>query len=217
MTTSIQQTNNNQTVGFPHTPTAHQKANVSEMRMKPNDYVLFRSNEALGIEVYVNPTGLVALGFQGKKVKASFHYKFTSQESLKNHVDSFVNGLEKTAEDKAKFKAERAQPRALNVGDVLVSSWGYEQTNIDYFQVVGLVGKSSVMLQEIAKDKTTDSRGDTGKCVPVLDKFIGEPFTKKVVHGVRVTLTSYSSASKKEFTLVDGVKTFKPDFWSSYA
>ncbi|MBY0345465.1 MAG: hypothetical protein K2P98_01200, partial [Neisseriaceae bacterium] len=153
----------------------------------------------------------------GKKVKASFHYKFTSQESLKNHVDSFVNGLEKAADDKAKFKAERAQPRALNVGDVLVSSWGCEQTNIDYFQVVGLVGKSSVMLQEIAKDKTTDSRGDTGKCVPVLDKFIGEPFTKKVVHGVRVTLTSYSSASKKEFTLVDGVKTFKPDFWSSYA
>ena len=219
MTTSIQQTNNNQTVGFPHTPTAHQKANeLSEKRMKPNDYTLAHSNAALGLEVYVSPNGLVALGFKGKQIKASFHYRFKTAEAVKNHIDSFVSGVEKIAADKAAMKAERkAMVRALEVGDVLVSSWGYEQTNIDYYQVVGLVGEASVLLQEIAKQKNTDVRGDTGKCVPVIDNFIGEPFTKKVTNGIRVTLSSYSSASKKEYTLIDGVKTFKPDFWSSYA
>ena len=219
MTTSIQQTNNNQTVGFHHTPTAHQKANeLSKKRMKPNDYSLAHSNAALGLEVYVSPNGLVALGFKGKQVKASFHYRFKTAEAIKNYVDSFVRGVEKIAADKAAAKAERkATVRALEVGDVMVSSWGYEQTNIDYYQVIGLVGKASVLLQEIAKEKHTDVRGDTGKCVPVLNKFIGVAFTKKVNNGVRVTLTSFSSASKKEYTLVDGVKTFKPDSWSSYA
>lgn len=219
MTTSIQQTNNNQTVGFPHTPTAHQKANVlSEKRMKPNEYTLQHANAALGLEVYVSPNGLVVLGFKGKQIKASFHYRFKTTEAAKNYADTFVSGVEKIAADKAAAKAVRkATVRALELGDVLVSSWGYEQTNIDYYQVVGLVGKASVLLQEIAKQKTTDDRGDTGKCVPIIDNFIGEPFTKKVINGIRVTLTSYSSASKKECTLVDGVKTFKPDFWSSYA
>lgn len=219
MTTSIQQTNNNQTVGFPHTPTAHQKANeLSEKRMKPNDYTLAHSNAALGLEVYVSPNGLVVLGFKGKQIKASFHCRFKTTEAAKNYADSFVCGVEKIAADKATAKAERKSTvRALELGDVLVSSWGYEQTNIDYYQVIALVGKSSVILQEIGKHKTADSRGDTGKCVPDLSNFIGVAFTKKVNNGTYVRLTSYSSARKKEYTLIDGVKTFKPDFWSSYA
>ena len=37
----------------------------------------------------------------------------------------------------------------VKVGDVFVDSWGWEQTNIDFYQVVGLRGKSSVELRPI--------------------------------------------------------------------
>lgn len=39
----------------------------------------------------------------------------------------------------------------LNIkkGDIFYTSWGYEQTNTDFFQVIELKGKTQVVLQEI--------------------------------------------------------------------
>jgi hypothetical protein len=42
---------------------------------------------------------------------------------------------------------ERVQPK---VGDILYSSWGYDQTNIDFYKVVR-VSKSSVWIQQIGQ------------------------------------------------------------------
>ena len=36
--------------------------------------------------------------------------------------------------------------RFIKEGDIFYSSWGYEQTNIDFYKVVKKVGKASVML-----------------------------------------------------------------------
>ncbi len=193
------------------------KPSFLSSRRKPMDYICEYSNEALGLEVYVSADGLVALGFKGKAIKASFHYRFKTVEATKEYVKKFVNDVEKRASDKVAEKAERkAMVRALEVGDVLVSSWGWEQTNIDYYQVLELVGKSSIKLQEIGQQRTYN-HSDSGQCVPLLNSFKGEVFTKKVTDGVRVKLTSYSSARRKEYVLVGGVKVFKPDGWTSYA
>lgn len=195
------------------------KANVlSAKRFKPEGFVLEQANEALGIEIWVGPTGLTVMGFKGRSIKSAFYIRFNSIESKTSYVTNFVDRIVKQAQENAEMKAARkAKARDLQVGDVLVSSWGYEQTNVDYFQVIELVGKASVKLQQIAKEKNYESRGDSGYCVPVLNTFCGEPFVKKVTDGTRVTLTSYSSATKKECISTNGVKVFKPDFWSSYA
>lgn len=37
----------------------------------------------------------------------------------------------------------------VKAGDFFVCSWGYEQTNVNFFQVVALVGKSSVRVREV--------------------------------------------------------------------
>ena len=37
----------------------------------------------------------------------------------------------------------------LTVGDLFYTSWGWEQTNVNFFQVVELVGKSSVRVREV--------------------------------------------------------------------
>lgn len=195
------------------------KANVlSSKRRKPADYVLNYANEGLGLEVWISQNRLIVLGFKGKSVKAAFHYRFGSVEKAQDHIVGFVAKVEKDAAEKAAEKAERkAKVRELVVGDVLIDSWGYEQTNVDYYQVIELVGKSSVTMQKIAREKSFDRNGDSGKCVPVLNSFVGEPFTKKVTNGHWVRMNSFSSAHKKDYTLVDGVKVFKGDYWSSYA
>ena len=37
----------------------------------------------------------------------------------------------------------------IQVGDLFVSQWGYEQTNVTFFQVVKLLGKTSVRVREV--------------------------------------------------------------------
>lgn len=49
---------------------------------------------------------------------------------------------------------------------------GYEQTNVDYFQVVGLKGTKQVIIREIAY-KTTETTGFEGyKVAPCKDVFL---------------------------------------------
>jgi len=105
--------------------------------------------------------------------------------------------------------------RALVVGDVLVNSWGYEQTNVDYYQVTALVGKQSVEIRAIAK-QSEETGSMVGVCTPILDHFTTAPFRKKVTNGGRSVLLPYGYASRKPFELVGGVKTFKPDRWTAY-
>jgi hypothetical protein len=50
---------------------------------------------------------------------------------------------------KAKAKAEVKNDFGVKVGDVFVMSWGYEQTQSDFFQVVALAGKKSVRIVEV--------------------------------------------------------------------
>lgn len=49
---------------------------------------------------------------------------------------------------------KKAEKPAVNkygvkVGDLFLSSWGYEQTNVNFFQVIALAGKTSVRVREV--------------------------------------------------------------------
>ncbi len=107
--------------------------------------------------------------------------------------------------------------RLLEVGDVLVASWGYEQTNVDYYLVTKLVGKRSVQLIEIGA-KIVDSGDMTGKCVPDLDKKIGEPFTKLVsgYDGLTTKIDCVCFAKRLEYSIEGDKKIFRPSYFSSY-
>jgi hypothetical protein len=66
----------------------------------------------------------------------------------------------------------------VKIGDIFVSSWGYDQTNIDFYQVIDRTAKM-VTVREV---KTTRERAhDMGSYVmPVKDAFLDseEPFEK---------------------------------------
>ena len=40
----------------------------------------------------------------------------------------------------------------VHVGDIYYSSWGYDQTNVDFYQVVALKGKHTAVIRQIAND-----------------------------------------------------------------
>lgn len=60
----------------------------------------------------------------------------------------------------------------IKVGDIFHYSWGYEQTNCDYFQVVGLKGNKSVIIREIAYKITETIGYESYKVRPVKDSFL---------------------------------------------
>lgn len=95
---------------------------------------------------------------------------------------------ERSAADKARREAMRRQ---LEVGTILVASWGYEQTNVDFYQVVELRG-ADVIIRPIAS-RTTETGHMSGKAEPVAGSFTGEPMRKRIgAFGVSVDHTTAS-------------------------
>lgn len=96
----------------------------------------------------------------------------------------------------------------LIVGDILNSSWGYEQTNVTFYQVTR-VTKSSVELGVIKSAENYDGQSMTGTKTPLPGEFVStNRFLKRVKGAGQVKITSYEYAR-----LWDG----KPAHFSSYA
>lgn len=136
--------------------------------------------------------------------KPAFNY------AVKNdRVDAFLEeriaagkaSVEYREKRKAERKAKMAEPNPLKVGDVLRCSWGYDQTNVDYYQVLELVGKRSVIIREIGCRSIEGSEGFMSDRVsPVPGSFLenSKPMLKRVGMGGEVKIASYASAYKVE-------------------
>jgi hypothetical protein len=122
---------------------------------------LFHKNEEYGIEVYL--LNNIAIGFLGRSAKASFHYRYQNNENALKSVREWITNVErnltadkvKKEEKKQLQKTEKVEDH-IKVGDVYYSSWGYEQTNVDFYQVVEVKGKR-VRLVEIGKSEVESS------------------------------------------------------------
>lgn len=53
--------------------------------------------------------------------------------------------------------AGRANKYGVKIGDIFSASWGWEQTNVDFFQVVALVGETSVRVREVRPPMIKDN------------------------------------------------------------
>lgn len=158
-----------------------------------------------------------ALGFHGRAQKPDFHYSYTSDEKRSARVKTFFESRRAELELKATRKAEeKATGRGLNVGDVLRCSWGYDQTNIDYYEVTGLIGKTMVEIREI-NCFSKETSWAQGESAPAAGQFIGKPMRRVAKDGA-VRMNSFSWARKMEpASDVAGVKVYKSSHWTAYA
>lgn len=86
--------------------------------------------------------------------KKSIWYGFADQKELEEALNG--NKEENKQEKKAKTKAKEFDFN-VKVGDLFYSSWGYEQTNTTFFQVIELVGKKSVRVREVVPEIASES------------------------------------------------------------
>ena len=102
-----------------------------------------------GIEIWIenreddNP---VAIAFPIKGKNSIWYYGFRSKESMQEKIDGLIESRINQKAEVKKRRAERYQPHNVKVGDIFYTSWGYDQTNVDWFQVDKLIGKNKVTL-----------------------------------------------------------------------
>lgn len=135
--------------------------------------------------------------------KIEFNYRFGTAQRMFDHCCEFLAGLARAEEVKAERKAKRAAEKAealakVQEGDIFVASWGWEQTNIDAYQVVAKKG-ATVTLREIAVASVEGSEGFmSDRVVPVLNHFIGERFTKRITgRGINIDDVRYASPAEE--------------------
>tara|TARA_R100000697_G_scaffold21892_3_gene29324 strand:- start:223 stop:573 length:351 start_codon:yes stop_codon:yes gene_type:complete len=89
----------------------------------------------------------------------------------------------------------------IKVGDIFYRSWGYDQTNIDYYVVIKKIGKSSAMFACL-ENKRVDEKSDQyhDAVVPYLpSKNIGKEFLCRIKYyrdsnDPSININSYSNA-----------------------
>jgi hypothetical protein len=120
----------------------------------------------------------VAMGFQGKAIKPAFYYTFKTPEARAAYVAKWAESLRRCDEARAQRRADRrSDTHTLQVGAVLMRSWGYEQTNIDWYQVTAIVSDKMVVVRKIA-GRIIPGEGISamsGYTTPCLHQFVGEP------------------------------------------
>lgn len=180
------------------------------VRPKGVDGVVYWSESA-------NGNGRVSLvAYRGRALKHCAHYGFRSAERARQWIESWAESLRKAADAKAeRAEARKAFRHSLQVGDVLKSSWGYDQTNIDYYQVTRR-SASCVWIRAIAQ-QSQETASMQGECVPAPGHFIGKERRHRVTQGNAVRIASYAHAFKVEPTKVGGVDIYPTARWTAYA
>ena len=136
----------------------------------------------------------IAMGFAGKRTRPDFYYRFNSRDRLNEHLEQWQSNLESQNKVVAERKAKRMQPTTLKPGDILDGLWGYEQTNVDFYQVIRVIGKRTVEIQEIGGELDWNG-GPQAYSTPVKNSFKGKPMKKVVSDGHYINMNSYLSVS----------------------
>lgn len=186
----------------------------------PQGYELIAKDERFGFEVYaVMSPRIVAMAFGGKRQKPDWHFRFQDEQRLQAKISETLAGFMAHIERKAQWKAERSKPHDVKVGDVFRCSWGYDQTNVDFYEVTRVIG-ATVEIRAIAQEAVTTG-WEQGQCVPVPGQYIGEAMRKKVNnYGGKPSLRIYSFASAYRMDPIAKVgdkPLYASTHWTAYA
>lgn len=152
---------------------------------------------ALGFDLIINYDTMTAKAERLKSKafiqKPLFHYRFGTFQRLIEFSKDWISNREaiKESEEKRKaIKKEALQKMEHNfkVGGILYDSWGWEQTNIDFYQIIEVNAKS-IKIRRIASKYAPeqDNRGLSSMAayvMPIQDEFIKDEILSKKINAL---------------------------------
>ena len=159
------------------------------------------------VYIHTNQTGRpYGMAFHGRAQKPDWYHWFTSIEKREQKIQAFFKSRRSHLKHRRQEVEARKIPHDFKVGDILCSTWGYDQTNVDFYQVVRIVSTQTIEVRQIKSDLKQGSHFMIGTATPLMDHFVGETFQRRPDQGY-VRLTSFSGARRW-----DG----KPVEWTAY-
>jgi hypothetical protein len=140
------------------------------------------------------PSLIIAIGRAKKAKHLSFGGSDAEERRAKHIQDAYDAELRRTALRKDQQAERVAFKTTLKSGDILLTVWGYDQTNTDYFQVIEVApsGKS-VTLRPLVQN-VVETGFMSGHSTPRPNEFTGPAFKQRVQPGNIAHLASYKSA-----------------------
>jgi hypothetical protein len=166
----------------------------------PTDAVKVEREGLTGAEAYKYDFGdkPCAMMFIGKQAKPAMHHTYSTVEKRDAAIEKFFDDQAQVAENKANreaaAKARRiAAAEGAKVGDIYYTSWGYDQTNVDFYQIVAKKGVT-FQVQQIGTKIVQEGRGSDGVIADPAVK-CGELMTKRMDASGGFTMSSFEYAS----------------------
>lgn len=194
-------------------------------RYIPEGYELSWDDQDLGIQIYYKEVPYcAALCFVGRAVNPTWQYRFRNAEQRQEEVTKTFKNVSFRANYKAERKAKQLAATAnhgVKVGDVFRSSWGYDQTNIDYYEVIAVSGKTATVCKISQLSESTEYL--QGKCVPKPGSFIGKPF-KKLIQKLSETSEAHIKINRcahaykiEPVAVICNKPIYEQSHWTAYA
>jgi len=153
----------------------------------------------------------VCIGFSGRKKKSDFHYHFKTSEERQIFIDKYIVKFEEKLKMISDYKNSRKQVKKssylefkskLVEGSILSDSWGYEQTNVEFYLVLSVQG-NKIKIQELGHIDVEQNSGMSCYVMPDLENRHGE-ILEKTFKSDSIKLCSSISLS-----LWDGNRKYK--------
>ena len=147
-----------------------------------------------------------AAAWKRRAMHPSWRYYFRSEAVRAQRVSEFLASSRAGAKRRAEERARRKAPHSLEVGTILRCSWGYDQTNIDWFEVTATT-PHTVKVREIAA-VSVETDYMQGKSRPLMGDYIGPETTHRVGADNYVRISECQLASPWDGNAAN---------WTSYA
>lgn len=122
----------------------------------------------------------LGIAFVAKQTKPIWHHIFHSDASRQKMIVDLLSDRRARAARKADESAKRKSfvPN-IALGTVFSTSWGYDQTNVEFFEVVGHYGKKGVQVRPVSS-RVVSADGGCNYVMPNIGSYCGEA-TKHIV------------------------------------
>jgi len=107
------------------------------------------------------------------------YYRFKTEQEREQWIQSQKDAITQRADDARAYREKKQKENeSLKVGQIMYDSWGWEQTNIDFYIIVRRT-KAAVWLQKIGAS-IIETGFMSGNTEPMPEKLIGEPFMRRI-------------------------------------
>lgn len=169
-------------------------------------------------EIYLEQDGVypIVRAYKARATKPFVSHRFATLEKAHDYIYRLTVAEKRIGEEKAAAREAAKKPHTLAVGDILYTSWGYEQTNVEFYQVIELKGKTVVVVREI-KREIIESSYMAGNVIPVPNAFIGDAIERRANPNNYLRISASQRAHPLKYETLDtGTKVYESRYTSSY-